>query len=348
MSSWIKDIEVKDNGYIQLRLQRSKDFDEYMLYLLQQDADCLSCMTMKQEKNTFLYDVKGKISLSKFFSIWQFHGLDYAKFLLEIFTVLSKLEIDKPIVLESSYLYLDVCDLHIHVIVLPIHSHVNEDLSWYTFLQELISQVNIVEGYAILGFLLTMFKTEQVKGDQIVQALRNFIKQEERASSWLQKQKTKFRWKELHKRNEEGLAHFVRNQRLQEECAEKSQDSVQVSNNRSRKVVDANATVVLFEPVESSSVYVETKEGERFFVQEKGCNIGRSVDMDISLSSLAVSSHHGCLKMTQRGWCYQDNGSSNGSYLNGKKLVSKRNYRLHEYDELCVADIMLTFHQGES
>ena len=65
--------------------------------------------------------------------------------------------------------------------------------------------------------------------------------------------------------------------------------------------------------------------GERFLLLgESGAtvSVGRSSDTDIFLDDVTVSRHHGVFIRQATGWDFADNGSLNGTYLNGARIDS--------------------------
>jgi hypothetical protein len=49
--------------------------------------------------------------------------------------------------------------------------------------------------------------------------------------------------------------------------------------------------------------------------------LGRSSDCDVSIENRAVSRHHARLRRTTEGWDVLDLGTTNGTWLNGRRIV---------------------------
>ncbi len=78
--------------------------------------------------------------------------------------------------------------------------------------------------------------------------------------------------------------------------------------------------------------------------------IGRSASCDIRLVSPLVSKLHACVMVEDEegaGWRLADQGSSNGTRLNGIELDPKRLYRLRPNDEVLFGDVTALFLDGE-
>ena len=68
--------------------------------------------------------------------------------------------------------------------------------------------------------------------------------------------------------------------------------------------------------------------------------IGRSADSDIVLDNAGVSSHHAWLQKEAGGYVIDDNNSSNGVFVNGKKIGQ---HRLEYRDEIQIYNYVLKY-----
>jgi len=74
--------------------------------------------------------------------------------------------------------------------------------------------------------------------------------------------------------------------------------------------------------------------------------VGRSPDNDLVLDDSAVSRHHAILERIGSGWFVRDLNSSNGTDINGQRLIGER--ALHNGDELLLGRTRLVFHDRDS
>jgi pSer/pThr/pTyr-binding forkhead associated (FHA) protein len=76
--------------------------------------------------------------------------------------------------------------------------------------------------------------------------------------------------------------------------------------------------------------------------------IGRSAGCDVRLPHLTVSETHATLEDSAQGHSLRDEGSTNGTYVNGTELVPRRPRALRDGDEIEIGEFKLTFHIGTS
>jgi hypothetical protein len=93
---------------------------------------------------------------------------------------------------------------------------------------------------------------------------------------------------------------------------------------------------------------IEDDEGTTTFHRLSGdrCTLGRSPDNDVVLAQFNVSRHHARLEREGDGWRFIDEGSSNGSYYNGCRLLVSTPIDFE--DAVQLAGYRLTFREGIS
>ena len=74
--------------------------------------------------------------------------------------------------------------------------------------------------------------------------------------------------------------------------------------------------------------------------------VGRSPDNDLVLADSVVSRHHAILERIKAGWFLRDLNSSNGTDINGQRVIGEK--ALRNGDEILIGRSRLIFHDGVS
>ena len=90
-------------------------------------------------------------------------------------------------------------------------------------------------------------------------------------------------------------------------------------------------------------LFVYPKKGEEIIVPLKNdkISIGRSEDNDIPVLDPFCSGHHALIYPSEKGYVVRDNGSKNGTFLNGKKIQSET--KLEKGDEILIGSTRIIF-----
>lgn len=83
--------------------------------------------------------------------------------------------------------------------------------------------------------------------------------------------------------------------------------------------------------------------GSRYLLDRAETSVGRHADADIFLDDVTVSRRHVTLRQTEHGIVMQDNGSLNGSYVNGERVEERS---LATGDEVQIGRFKLMFVGG--
>src|SRR6516164_2460582 len=83
------------------------------------------------------------------------------------------------------------------------------------------------------------------------------------------------------------------------------------------------------------------ESGREFQLSGDRAIIGRDPDVDVSLRSKAISSHHAQISCVHGDYFVEDLGSTNGTLLNGKRI--DRRVPLAAKDRLRVCEFILEF-----
>ena len=87
-------------------------------------------------------------------------------------------------------------------------------------------------------------------------------------------------------------------------------------------------------------VYLNNVLMDQVELNKDQLTIGRSADSDIVLDNAGVSSHHAVIQKEAGGYVIADNGSSNGVFVNGKKIDQ---HTLEYRDEIQIYNYVLKY-----
>lgn len=86
--------------------------------------------------------------------------------------------------------------------------------------------------------------------------------------------------------------------------------------------------------------------GQEFAPTEPVVSIGRSAESGLVLRDDGVSRHHAHLQREPRGWLLTDEGSTNGTYVNGQRLPPHEPYLLRAGDRIALGSAVLAVYEA--
>ncbi|HEY62982.1 MAG TPA: FHA domain-containing protein [Caldilineae bacterium] len=86
--------------------------------------------------------------------------------------------------------------------------------------------------------------------------------------------------------------------------------------------------------------------GGQYELSSNVCTVGRSARNDVVLDDPLVSRAHAEIRHTDEGWVLHDRNSTNGTYLNGRRVI--RSEPLRDGDEIRIGQTILTFVDPEA
>jgi len=92
--------------------------------------------------------------------------------------------------------------------------------------------------------------------------------------------------------------------------------------------------------------YLTDPSGHPHLLTGESITLGRAPECDIVLAGARVSREHARLRRAGRQVLLEDLRSTNGTYLNGERVLSPT--ALHEGDRLGVGEVELTFHDPDT
>lgn len=333
----VKNIELRDDGFLEVTLKRIKDFDDYIYQQIQSDGYCLPCVRDYRQKSKLYYDTKGYISMHDYLCNHVFEAEELQLFLIFVLEALVQINVSKPIYLSLSYIYLHHDGNHIRFLVIPIsleHWLFQKD-SVHKVLLELLEMIQSNHGFETIGYLHMMSKAEDITFPVILQGLHALHDQHKKKPTLLE------RILHLEKHEDYKIRELPQptpypQQRMSMQIHEESKPYQTPPQDKDLM----KKTMVLFQENECFFEQVEGKK--RFYVQQQVFTIGRSPDNEMSLNEASISSYHACFRKEQNE--LEDLHSSNGTYVNKKKIQKQV---LKHGDQIHFANVVFTFYQHE-
>jgi pSer/pThr/pTyr-binding forkhead associated (FHA) protein len=98
--------------------------------------------------------------------------------------------------------------------------------------------------------------------------------------------------------------------------------------------------------MEFSGPYLTDPNGQEHRLPPQQAIIGRAVDCDIVIASKSISRENTRLRRDGRIWIVEDLGSTNGTYLNGERVINPM--KLRDGDGIKVGEVMFLFHDPDT
>ncbi|MCU1351064.1 MAG: hypothetical protein JWM05_273, partial [Acidimicrobiales bacterium] len=91
---------------------------------------------------------------------------------------------------------------------------------------------------------------------------------------------------------------------------------------------------------------VRSDTGERLPLRRELVTIGRGSDRDLVVDDTRVSRAHASVRRGTGGWAVTDDGSSNGTRVNGRELAAGAPHPLTVGDAIEIGRVTITFEAG--
>jgi pSer/pThr/pTyr-binding forkhead associated (FHA) protein len=99
-------------------------------------------------------------------------------------------------------------------------------------------------------------------------------------------------------------------------------------------------------PLDNAGPFLTDPKGQEHRLPPQTATVGRSVECDVVIASKSVSREHSRLRREGRRWFVEDLGSTNGTYLNGERVINS--LALLDGDSLRVGDVTFVFHDPDT
>ena len=99
-------------------------------------------------------------------------------------------------------------------------------------------------------------------------------------------------------------------------------------------------------PLDNAGPFLTDPNGHEHRLPPLTATIGRAVECDVVIASKSVSREHTRIRRDGRRWFVDDLGSTNGTYLNGERVVAS--LPMMDGDSLKVGDVEFSFHDPDT
>lgn len=335
MDERYKRMRLREDGFLEITLKRVKDFDDYIYQQMQKDTGCIPCVRDPRTKSKLYYDTKGYVSLRTYMQSYTFERHESCCFMIYILESMIKVNTTKPVCMDIDHIYIsgDGGLLRFLVIPVAIEQWVFQKEESHLFIQQIINEIKLTEGYDAVGYLAYMQRYEEVTLPMLLQGLHDIEDGIRHKPTFIEKllhlhEDTTYVIKNIPAPKPYPMLQSV--EQIMEE--EASYPKVE------RKKETRHETVALLQRSEDSYVLVDDATGENLALCKAMWTIGRSKDNDLCIPEPYISLHHACLHTSTNE--LEDLSSSNGTYVNERKIKKQL---LHERDHIRFANASYHF-----
>ena len=320
MNEWFELIS-KDKEHLKLRIKKVDLIDTDVFSLMKYDDFCLPCVLMDEKKGVISYSIGNFISLKDVLKQHVFEKEEGYLFLHQLFEDMLATNRNKPVVMDPEFVFVSVYGDSFRFLVLPIKRQSVEfrkeqTKKWVLFISELFQTTT---AYELPGYLTVFSQSEEFSLTNLVLGLEVIRRKyyPKKFSSFFKHKSTTFR------------------------VAEPMHPIYTPSETIPIVEYHQEATMLLGQ-INRSCAYLMI-DGQRYDLLHEVNLIGRSMACDIRLSSTDVSQKHAKITCQNLRYYIQDLKSSNGTFLNGKKVIRKM--RLKNEMHICFANTEAIFYQ---
>lgn len=316
MQDWIHEL-YRDSNNILVELNKKECLDIEIFQRMANDCFCLQCVLQDKEKARILYSIQNKVSLHDFISQYVFEKEEGYQFLIHLMESAIAINRNKPVYFHPKAIFLDEHGENFYFMVIPISLQewmftTDQIKEWIEYLYK---NIQTTTAFEIPGYLIRFLNCKEFSLPNLILGLKNLqqLYHPKRFSFLKKKKEPSFRVQEA--------IHPLYIEEIKEE----------VSDNHTR---------ILGMTMEEKA-YVEIHH--KMYELSETTLIGRSFGCDIQLKEEEVSLTHCKIVCENHRYYIQDLKSSNGTFLNGKRV--QRKMRLKDGMEIQIANVKFVFHQ---
>ena len=99
-------------------------------------------------------------------------------------------------------------------------------------------------------------------------------------------------------------------------------------------------------PLDNAGPFLTDPNSQEHRLPAQIVTIGRAVECDIVIASKSISRENTRIRQEGRHWYVEDLNSTNGTYLNGERILTSMNLR--DGDSIKVGDVTFIFHDPDT
>jgi pSer/pThr/pTyr-binding forkhead associated (FHA) protein len=99
-------------------------------------------------------------------------------------------------------------------------------------------------------------------------------------------------------------------------------------------------------PINNTGPFLTDPNGQEHHLSGQVATLGRAMECDIVIASKSISRENTRIRLDGRHWFVEDLGSTNGTYLNGERIISSM--KLRDGDSITVGDMAFSFHDPDT
>lgn len=320
MQSWINVIFQSEN-LLQIQLKEANWLDTDVFQKMEVDETSVHCVLYSKEKAIVSYTLENFISLRDVFKQHVFEEEEGYIFLHNLFENLIAASRNKPVLLSPDYVYVTPYGDEFRFIVLPlcVEQWMVQKKEYKEWLEFIYTSFQTTTAFEIPGFIMKFMNSPEYSLPNLILGLSN-----------LRKLRYPPKYSFFFKKKENNVF------RVEEPMH--SLYKIEVK----KEILESNKTQVIG-TVNSSSAYLDVNHKYYDLISEVSL-IGRGIQCDIRFQEKSVSLKHAKISYLNERYYIQDLKSSNGTYLNDKKVIRKM--RLRDGMNIRFGNIECVFHQS--
>ncbi|MCF0106986.1 MAG: FHA domain-containing protein [Holdemanella sp.] len=319
MKELFKEISMT-NRDLTLQLLCPEKLEKEMFDRMHSDEYCLSCVLEDEKSATIRYSISHLVCLEDFMKQYIFEKEEGYYFLENVLERAIATNRNKPILYDARYIFLSEHGEAVYFVVLPVlvDQWMAQKENIRDFVNYLCTNIQTNTTFEIPGFLLRFLDSPEFSLPNLILGLKNI-------------QKLYYPAK---------FSFFKRRKETTFYCKEPIHPLYQIQQ---PSIPEAIGEKTMLLGMEFRNCAYLIKADVRYDLISEEMIVGRSMACDIRLDDTSISLKHARITCEESRFYVQDLKSTNGTYLEGKKV--QRKMRLKDGMHISFANCTFEFHQ---